>query len=155
MANVSREAPPCLMTIFGASGDLTKRLLLPSLYNLAAMKALPDGFRLVGVARAGWTDDKFRDYIAENLKEFWGKDASPETVDWLTKRASYVNGNFDEPVLFDSLKQALEKLEKDGQLAGNRMFYLAVAPSFISIVAGQLSRVGLLTEEEGKWRRLV
>jgi glucose-6-phosphate 1-dehydrogenase len=155
MADPPREAPPSLMTIFGASGDLTKRLLLPSIYNLAAMKALPEGFHLLGVARQDWSDDQFRDYVAKSLKEFWGPDAAAETIDWLTKRTSYVKGNFDDAALFDSLKGTIEKLEQAGEGSGNRMFYLAVAPSFICSIAANLSYVGLLREDGEKWRRLV
>jgi glucose-6-phosphate 1-dehydrogenase len=66
-------APPCLMTIFGATGDLTKRLLLPSLYNLAAHKYLPENFRLLGVAVEPWDDVTFRKHIAETLPQFWGR----------------------------------------------------------------------------------
>jgi glucose-6-phosphate 1-dehydrogenase len=155
MADASQQIPPCLMTIFGASGDLTKRLLLPSIYNLAAMKALPDGFHLLGVAREDWDDTKFGDYVAKSLKEFWGPDAAAETVEWLTKRTSYVQGNFDDAALFESVNTAIAKLEQAGQSSGNRMFYLAVAPSFICSIAAKLSGVGLLTEEGEKWRRIV
>lgn len=66
MADMTASVPSCLMTIFGATGDLTKRLLLPSIYNLAAVKGLPDGFQLLGVAMEDWSDDKFRDHIANS-----------------------------------------------------------------------------------------
>lgn len=155
MAELSETVPACLMTIFGASGDLTKRLLLPSLYNLAAMKVLPDGFRLLGVAREDWDDAKFRDHIAQSLKEFWGPDASADTLAWLMKRASFKSGNFDDTALFNSLKDTIEKFEKEGQTDGNRMFYLAVAPSFISSITAQLSKADLLREDGEKWRRLI
>ncbi len=155
MADLSQPLPPCLMTIFGASGDLTKRLLLPSLYNLAASRVLPDNFRLLGVARAGWDDAKFQDDIAQSLKQFWGSDAKVETIEWLAKRASYLSGNFDDAALFESLKGAIEKLEGAADSAKNRMFYLAVAPSFISSITAKLSQAGLLTEEKDNWRRVV
>lgn len=147
--------PACMMTIFGASGDLTKRLLLPSLYNLAAAKVLPDGFQLLGVAMDTWDDDRFRSHIALTLKQFWGPDASSETIDWITSRASYKSGNFDDPASFDAVKSAIEALEKSGGTGGNRIFYLAVSPTFISTMAAHLSRTGLLTEEGASWRRLV
>ena len=155
MANPSTSMPACLMTIFGASGDLTKRLLLPSLYNLASVKSLPEGFRLLGVAREPWDDRKFQDYIAQSLKEFWGPDAASDIVESLTKRAAYLSGNFDDAGLFNSLKNTLENSEKAGPTGGNRLFYLAVAPSFISSIAAQLSHAGLLTEDDKKWARLI
>ena len=151
--------PACLMTIFGASGDLTKRLLLPSLYNLAAAKVLPDSFRLLGVAKEDWDDAKFRDHIATTLKQFWGSDVDSSVVDWLTQKASYQGANFDGADSFDKVKATIERIEKDSQTGGNRLFYLAVAPSFIATMAAQLSRTGLITESETSenksWRRLV
>ncbi len=147
--------PGCLMTIFGASGDLTKRLLLPSIYNLVAAKVLPDSFQLLGVAMEPWDDAKFRDHIATSLKQFWGQDADQNVVDWMTSRAHYQSANFTEPASFDAVKDTVERLEKDRKDAGNRLFYLAVAPSFIATMAAQLSRTQLLAEDGGCWRRLV
>lgn len=154
-AETTRPVPACLMTIFGATGDLTQRLLLPSLYNLVAGGVLPDGFRLLGAAMEDWTDDAFRQHIAATLKQFWGPDADDKVVGWLTERASYHSVHFDDPASFDVLKSGIEALEHAGGPSGNRLFYLAVAPSFIATVAGQLSRTGLVTEEGGCFRRLV
>ena len=92
------------MTIFGASGDLTKRLLLPSIYNLAAMHDLPDAFRLLGFAVEDWTDDFFRDHIKQSLMTFWGSDADDEVIGWLTQRAFYQKGDFGNNEAFDALK---------------------------------------------------
>jgi glucose-6-phosphate 1-dehydrogenase len=145
----------CLMVIFGATGDLTKRLLLPSIYNLAAGKVLPEAFRLLGVARDDWNDDQFKDHIATSLRKFWGPDTDDKMVTWLTSRAEYQQGNLDQPTSFDSLKSRIQTIEKESKVGGNRLFYLAVAPTFIAEVTAQLSRVGLLTEEDGTWSRLV
>ena len=146
---------PSLMTIFGATGDLTKRLLLPSIYNLVAAKVLPEKFQLLGVSMDDWDDAKFKDHISASLKQFWGDDASDEIVEWLTSRAHYTKANFDDPASFDALKTTLEKIEKDSGSGGNRLFYLAIAPSFIATVASELGRTGLLKEEDGCWRRLI
>ena len=143
------------MTIFGASGDLTKRLLLPSIYNLASQKVLPDSFALLGVAMEDWDDNKFRDHIGDSLKQFWGPDADASVVDWLKQRANYQKGNFDDAASFEALKSRVEQVEQQTKSGGNRLFYLAVAPGFISGISAQLSRVGLLTEEGGCFRRLV
>ncbi len=159
MEAVASEAQPAvpaaIFTLFGASGDLTKRLLLPSIYNLAAAKVLPDGFRLLGVAVDAWNDDTFRDHIRQTLQQFWGTDADAKVVDWLVSRAQYQGANFDDPASFDALKGRIESIEKTAQTGGNRLFYLAVAPSFISPVSTQLGRVGLLKEDGGCWRRLI
>jgi glucose-6-phosphate 1-dehydrogenase len=144
------------MTIFGASGDLTKRLLLPSIYNLAASKVLPDTFQLLGVAMDAWDDAKFRDHITTTLKQYWGADADDSIVSWIASRAHYQAANFDEPASFDRVKSAIEQIEKDTQSGGNRLFYLAVAPAFIAGVTASLARTGVLKEEENSvWRRLV
>jgi glucose-6-phosphate 1-dehydrogenase len=145
----------CLMTIFGASGDLTKRLLLPSVYNLAAAKILPDSFRVLGVAMDDWDEAKFRQHIAESLKQFWGPDAQDEVMQWLASRASYQMGNFDQPESFQAVKAKIEGMERESGSGGNRLFYLAVAPSFIATVTALLSGADLLREDGGCWRRLV
>ncbi len=152
---VEKLVPPCLMTIFGASGDLTKRLLLPSIYNLAAMHDLPDAFRLLGFAMEDWTDESFRDYVGQQLKQFWGQDADDAVVGWLQQRAFYQRGNFEDPAGFDTLKTRIEGLEGKANTGGNRLFYLAVAPSFIAPIATQLSRTKIICEDADCWRRLI
>lgn len=147
--------PASLFTLFGASGDLTKRLLLPSIYNLIAAKVLPDNFQLLGVAAEAWTEDAFRDHIRDSLTQFWGPEADGSVVDWLCARAHYQQANFDDPTCFDALKIRVDDLEKSTNSGGNCLFYLAVAPSFISKLSTQLGRVGLLKEDAGNWRRLV
>ncbi len=147
--------PASLLTIFGASGDLTQRLLLPSIYNLVAAKVLPDDFHLLGVAVEDWDDAKFRDHITETLKQFWGSDASPEVIASLAQRSSYRKANFDDAASFDALKDEIINLEKEANTGGNRLFYLAVAPSFIATIAAQLSRIGMLAEDGKCWRRLI
>ena len=147
--------PPCLLTIFGATGDLAKRLLLPSIYNLVAQKLLPENFRLLGVAVEPWDDAAFREHIEQSLREFWGADADASVTEWLKARACYRQANFNENESFDHLRQALQELEQQEETGGNRLFYLAVAPNFISGIAAQLSRVGLLKEDGACWRRLV
>lgn len=142
------------MTIFGASGDLTKRLLLPSIYNLAANKVLPEGFKLLGVAVEPWDDARFKGHVEQTLKEFWGQDADAEVVRWITDRSSYSQGNFDKPETFDSLKRSLAALNQNNT-GGNILFYLAVDPKFIALLSSQLSRVGLFKEDDHGWRRLV
>ena len=143
------------MVLFGASGDLTQRLLLPSLYNLAAAHLLPDNFAILGFAMEDWTEDKFRDHVKEALTQFWGKDAAPETVKWLQDRSFYEKGNFTEPAAFDGLRMRIEETEKARSTGGNRLFYLAVAPSFIAGIAECLSQAKISCEDGKEWRRIV
>ena len=151
-----QNAPPCVMIIFGATGDLTQRLLLPSIYNLASIKALDDGFRLLGVAREEWSETQMRDHVADSLKKFWGDDVDQHVVRWLVERTSYLPANFDDDASYIALKQRLGKIEQEQGETMHRLFYLAVAPGFISIIASQLSRVNLIQQESaGCWRRII
>ena len=155
MPDQTPPVPACLMTIFGASGDLTQRLLLPSIYNLIAAKVLPESFHLLGVASDEMDDASFQNHIRESLKQFWGPGAKDEVVEWLASRASYRRADFNDASSFDALKGIIEGIEKQANTGGNRLFYLAVAPSFIATIAGQLSRIGMLDESGECWRRLV
>jgi glucose-6-phosphate 1-dehydrogenase len=154
-AILSDDAPPCLLVLFGASGDLTQRLLLPALYNLAAAHLLPDGFRILGFAADDWTEDKFRTHISETLKQFWGPDVVPATVQWLQQRAFYQTANFKDPSSFTTLANRITDIEKGSTTDGNRLFYLAVAPSFIAGITHSVSEENLLCEKGSAWRRIV
>ena len=141
--------------IFGATGDLTQRLLLPSLYNLAAANLLPKDFAILGFASEDWSDDAFRDHVSDSLHKFWGDGLAEETLDWLRERSFYTSGNFTEPAAFEKLKQRIEETEASQKTGGNRLFYLAVAPTFIAQIVGQLSLAKLSDETEQVWRRVV
>src|ERR1700751_3635487 len=98
-----RRAGPCAFVIFGASGDLTKRLLVPALYNLAAAKLLPDEFALIGVARGDVSDESFRDHMRDALRKFATGSVSNDVVRDLTGRFSYLRGDFDDPNTYRAL----------------------------------------------------
>src|SRR4026207_2312628 len=108
-------APPCAMVIFGAGGDLTKRLVTPALYNLVTAKRLPDGFRLVGVDHGNRTVDDWRKTLTDMMNEFVAKgggefhaDRIDETAwKWLTDRMSYLQGDFEDPQTYSRLKEHL------------------------------------------------
>ena len=153
-------AGPCVMVIFGATGDLTKRLLMPSLFNLAKQKLLPDNFAILGFARpdAGG-DEGFRKKIQADLIEFGGDQggaAHDPAMDWLTERLYYISGGFDEPDGYLQLKKRLEEIDAKHGTGGNYLVYLAIAPEFFLEVPLHLSQVGLLEEHEGRvWRRII
>ena len=149
-----RPADPCAFVIFGAAGDLTKRLLLPALYNLAAGKLLPEGFALVGVARAPWSDDEFRDRMRAALKEFATDGVDAKTADALLRNCHYVRGDFDEPATYEQLKSQFAELGRSGGTRGNGLFYLATPPELFAPVARRLGEAGL-AKESGGWRRLI
>jgi len=154
-------APPCAMVIFGAAGDLTKRLVVPALYNLVAARRLPDGFRLVGVDLADQTVEAWRKALTDQIKQFVGKDGEFElgrldqdTWAWLTERMSYVQGDLNDPAAYERLGTHLAGLDKNGT-AGNHLFYLAVADRFFGPAIARLAAAGLTAERDGQWRRVV
>src|SRR5690242_8887969 len=105
-----RAGDSCVMTIFGASGDLTKRKLLPALYNLARKKLLPSNFALVGFALDSLTDDAFRGLVFANLKEFGGASDDCEFCTWLLQRTYYISGDFNDSAVYSKLKELLASL---------------------------------------------
>jgi glucose-6-phosphate 1-dehydrogenase len=150
-----RQADPCAFVIFGAAGDLTKRLLLPALYNLAAARLLPDAFSVVGVARADMSEEEFRRQMAAALREFATGEIEPKTLDVLIARCRYVRGHFDDPSTYSRLKVTLAEVARTFDTRGNCLFYLATPPDMFAHVARLLGEGGLAKEPEGSWRRLI
>ena len=156
-------APPCAMVIFGATGDLTKRLIMPALYNLANAKRLPTGFRLVGISLPAKTTAEWRNGLEEMLKqsvvqgggEFQADHINDTAWRWLTERMSYLQGDLNDPGTYSRLREHLAGLDKTGGTTGNYLFYLAVADRFFSTVVAGLGRAGLTTEQGKQWRRVV
>ena len=140
---VLSKAPPVAMVIFGASGDLTGRKILPALARLADRGVLDDGFTVIGVARTAWTDQEFRDHVAESTPE-----AGPK---WkaLTERFKYVTGEYDHPDTFDQLKAHLDEADHVDGTDGNRLYYLATIPSVFGLVANALATHGCSGPGEG------
>jgi glucose-6-phosphate 1-dehydrogenase len=157
------------MIIFGAGGDLTKRLLVPALYNLASTGLLPERFALIGVDMADLTAEQWRDSLRAMMESFVGKAASESRIDrvdeatWnhLTQSLSYVRGDLNDGGLFEHLKSHLDSVEKATGTGGNCLFYLAVADRFFAPVVNQLGHAGLFDEKpdqdgvSARWRRVV
>ena len=142
-----RPADPCAFVVFGAGGDLTKRLLLPALYNLAAGKLLPEGFALVGVARAPWSGDEFRDRMRSALEEFATDGVAAKTLDALLRHCYYVRGDFDDPAIYDALKRQLADLGRSAGTRGNGLFYLATPQRVAHSRRSSLRRAGFERNE--------
>jgi glucose-6-phosphate 1-dehydrogenase len=165
----ARPADPCVMVIFGAGGDLTKRLVMPALYNLSRTHVLPEKFALIGVDLADGTAASWRDHLYEMLKSFVGNAAVESEVQqidalaWkrLADKMAYVQGDITRPDLYQKLRGALEAAEKAHGTPGNAIFYLAVADRFFGPVVDQLGQAKLTVEndsQDGKsafWRRVV
>ncbi len=150
-----RRGDPCVMVIFGASGDLTRRKLIPSLYNLARYNLLSRDFAVIGVARNAMSTDEFRAKLAQDLKEFVDGPIDPALQDWLEKRAYYVTGEFADATTYQQLKELLLTVDKEHGTHGNYFYYLATAPDFFGPIVEQLSSIGLMTEENHQWRRVI
>ena len=158
------EAPPCAMVIFGAAGDLTKRLVMPALYNLACSGLLPKHFALVGVdlvqQEAEAWQQSLHDFLLSTLKK-GGEGTEPgETLDeraWkrLADSMTYLSGDLSSDATFNHLRDHLAEQDRTAGLGGNVLFYLAVAERFFGPTVEHLGRAGLTTEEGESWRRVV
>ena len=151
----ARPADPCTLIIFGASGDLTHRLLLPALYNLAVSGLLPEAFALIGVARSKSTSEAFRDDLAKSLPKFATRDIDERVVKRLLASVAYVQGEPDDETTYQKLGKELSRIESGRATKGNRLFYLATPPAAFTPIGCHLGQSGLAREENGAWRRVV
>src|SRR5580698_7955098 len=117
-----RPGDPCVFVIFGATGDLTKRLLMPALYNLLAHKLLPDKFAIIGVSKEQISSEDFRKQLGDEIKEFSPAKVTDELWKWFDQRISYMSGDFKDPATYASLKTALEAADKAHGTPGNYLF---------------------------------
>lgn len=150
-----RPGDPCTIVIFGASGDLTKRKLLPALYNLKALKLLPERFAVIGVAVSESNDEMYREKITADIKQFATHSVDQAVWDDFVKRTYYIQGDFNSADTFKHLAAKISDVQKTHQLPGNVLFYLAISPTFFAKVVDQLGAVGLTTETESAWRRVI
>ena len=152
-----KGSPPdvsCIMVIFGTSGDLTKRLLMPALYNLTCDGLLPKRFALVGVARNEMSDDQFRQKMADGVREFKTRPTFDENV-WndLASRIYHSHGPFEDPQTYARLSSTIARAESERQTGGNLLFYLATPPNVFATISGQLGAAGLCCRRRLRPRR--
>lgn len=150
-----RQTEPCAMVIFGATGDLTARKLMPALYNLAKSNMLSREFAVIGVARNDYSIDEFRQIMGEKLQSFATSSVDQDLKDWLLRRLYYVSGEFDDPQVYQRLGQILEEVDKSHNTHSNCFFYLATSPVFFGGIVDQLGASQLACEKDGHWRRIV
>jgi glucose-6-phosphate 1-dehydrogenase len=150
-----RPGDPCTIVIFGASGDLTKRKLLPALYNLKALKLLPENFAVIGVAVSESNDELYRAKITEDIKKYATSPVDDACWEDFTKRSYYISGDFNNFDTFKHLAAKIADVQKTHNLPGNVLFYLAISPTFFAKVVDQLGNAGLTTETEDAWRRVI
>ena len=151
----ARLADPCCLVIFGASGDLTHRLLLPALYNLAVAGLLPDAFALVGVARSESSSEAFRDGLAQSLPKFATRQLDQAVVNRLLGCVAYLQGDPDDPQSYQRLRRLLAEIEQERGTQGNRLFYLATPPNAFATIGCHLGDSGLARPDNGAWRRII
>jgi glucose-6-phosphate 1-dehydrogenase len=152
---VGRCGDPCVMVIFGAAGDLTRRKLIPSLYNLAKYHLLSREFAVIGIARNPMSTDEFRAKLVQDLNEFVQEPIDSDLQEWFERRVFYITGEFGDASTYHQLKDLLQKVDKDYGTHGNCFYYLAAAPDFFAPIVEQLASTGLVTEEHQQWRRVI
>src|SRR5271163_4822669 len=148
-------ASPCVMVIFGASGDLTKRKLIPALANLAQEGLLSKQFAIVGFAFDQMTTESFRAALSEEIKNFEEHPIDPALWNWFLERIYYVQGDFKDPAAYQRLKDQINEADKKHGTQGNLFHYLAVSFNFFSLIVQKLGEIGLTKEENGKWTRVI
>jgi glucose-6-phosphate 1-dehydrogenase len=146
---------PTTLVIFGASGDLAKRKLLPAIYNLAHEGALPERFNLIGCARSEWSDDEFRNIAREAITKFSRRPPDGVVLNSLLERMRYVPGSFDDDALYRQIAKAAEEADHEADLVFNRIFYLSTAPTFFEEIAGKLGEHNLHKHKDAEVRIVV
>ncbi|MFI8347106.1 glucose-6-phosphate dehydrogenase [Streptomyces sp. NPDC085596] len=150
-----RIAGPSGLVIFGVTGDLSRKKLMPAVYDLANRGLLPPGFSLVGFARRDWEDQDFAQVVHDAVKEHARTPFREEVWQQLAEGMRFIPGDFDDDTAFDQLKQAVDELDASRGTGGNFAYYLSVPPKFFPKVVRQLKKHGLADAPEGSWRRAV
>jgi glucose-6-phosphate 1-dehydrogenase len=150
-----KKPDPCCFVIFGVTGDLAHRLVIPALYNLAATDLLPDKFCIVGIARKAMPNEALRDSLMKGLREFATRPVDDAIAKRLLECVTSIAADPKDPASFDRMREQLEKLEANRATGGHRLFYLATPPDAFAPIARELGRTGMLKEDGGAWRRLI
>jgi glucose-6-phosphate 1-dehydrogenase len=150
-----RIAGPSGLVIFGVTGDLSRRKLMPAVYDLANRGLLPPGFSLVGFARRDWEDQDFAQVVHDAVKEHARTPFREEVWQQLSEGMRFIPGDFDDDHAFEQLRESVEELDASRGTSGNYAFYLSVPPKFFPKVVQQLKKHGLTDGPDGSWRRAV
>lgn len=152
---MQRTPEPCTIVIFGATGDLTHRKLVPALYNLQRERLLPPGFSVIGFARRDWSDGYFRQSLEEDAKQFSRSGIQEALWKSFAQGISYIQSSFDAPEGYEALKQQLAELDAQRGTGGNRLFYLATPPESYPTIIQRLGAAGLAQSPSGGWTRII
>src|SRR4029450_10349930 len=150
------QAPPCLFVVFGGSGDLTQRKLLPALYNLARNGFLSEHFAILGLGSKPLPDDSFRDRLAEAVTEFTTGAADASVLERLQRGTYYRRGQFNRGLDLEQLRGPIEEIGARHGTQGNVLFYLATPPEAFGPIATGLGRAGLVrAPDQDPWARII
>ncbi len=150
-----RIAGPCSLVMFGVTGDLARKKLMPAIYDLSNRGLLPPGFSLVGFARRDWATEDFAAIVRDSVAEHARTPFREEVWDQLAEGVRFVTGTFDDDTAFDQLAQTLSALDEERGTGGNHAFYLSIPPDSFGAVCQQLARSGLARQQGDAWRRVV
>ncbi|SHJ32491.1 glucose-6-phosphate 1-dehydrogenase [Tessaracoccus bendigoensis DSM 12906] len=150
-----RIAGPCVLVIFGVTGDLSRKKLMPAVYDLANRGLLPPGFGLVGFARRDWADQDFAKVVHDAVKEHARTPFREEVWEQLLEGIRFVSGTFDSDESFERLKKTIVELDTTRATGGNHAFYLSIPPSGFETVMSQLAKHGLVERQPETWNRVV
>jgi len=152
---LNRIAGPSSLVIFGVTGDLSRKKLMPAVYDLANRGLLPPGFALVGFARRDWDNQDFMQVVHDSVKEYARTEFHEDVWAQLAEGIRFVPGTFDDDAAFELLKDTIEELDRERGTMGNHAFYLSIPPKAFPQVTEQLRRSGLAEQKNGQWRRVV
>jgi len=154
-ADPGQTRPPTLFVIFGAQGDLTKRKLIPALYNLAASRLLPEEFAILGVDAISMNTEDFRIKMDRDIQELSTHPIDATIKEWVLSRLHYLSGDFRNPHTYEELKSTLLRLNGQYGTRGNYLYYMATSPTFFGEIVQQLGEHGLVAQDHGNSRRVV
>jgi glucose-6-phosphate 1-dehydrogenase len=146
---------PTTLVIFGGTGDLAKRKLLPAIYNLAHEGSLPERFNLIGSSRGDMSDDEYRELARESIRQFSRRQPSEDVLNKLLERVRYVPGSFDDDTVYERLGEFARAFDEEAGIPFNRVFYLSTAPAFFPVIVGKLGEHGLNTHEGSEVRVVI
>ncbi|WP_235559576.1 glucose-6-phosphate dehydrogenase, partial [Microbacterium sp. Leaf351] len=155
---LNRIAGPSALVIFGVTGDLSRKKLMPAVYDLANRGLLPPGFGLVGFARRDWADEDFAQVVHDAVRQYARTEFRDETWQQLLQGIRFVQGEFDDLEAFHRLRETVEQLDVERGTMGNHAYYLSIPPKNFAVVAQKLKASGLVddtADAPDRWRRVV
>lgn len=153
--NQGKPGESCVMVIFGATGNLTQRKLIPALYNLAKAKLLSSRFAVVGTSVEPMESNAFRDLMVKAIEDYATDTVDPEVLGWFSERIHYFPGDLHDKDFYAGLKACAEEIRVQHQIDDNLFFYLATAPTFFGEIVRRLGQAGMATEGDKSWRRVI